>query len=444
MSDAPDKTWGAFLGVSRLRWIETVALTLLMPLLGMRFHPQDPLFVEAEFPWLVLGPLLASLRYGFAHGFASATSLICAVAFAWRRGGLLGAAFPVGDCAGLMLVAMLSGEFTDLWLRRMTKLETVNDYRKQRLDEFTRAYHLLKVSHDRLEHPLVAAVRSLRGALIDLKKALAENARERRGVDAIGPMVMGIFTSHGFIQVAALHRLDAQDRLVAAPIATLGAAPVLDPKDRMLARALTRRSLISVRDLADVGRPGDPLAIVPLEDVAGRMWAVLAIFEMPFVALQSEHLHLLAVIAGHLADAFTQASSLDAGWDHAGADFKFRLRRSWEDVKGHRIPATMVGATFGQKAAAAGLVDLVSAQRRGLDQEWRVTAKDGSPVLFIVMPLTDARGAEGYLARIKSLLTERFPEVASEVHLHVRPVNPRRTVAALLAELGEVCGVQTA
>jgi len=42
-------------------------------------------------------------------------------------------------------------------------------HKKNALDEFTRNYQLLKVSHDRLENRLASGTNSLRDALVSLK-----------------------------------------------------------------------------------------------------------------------------------------------------------------------------------------------------------------------------------------------------------------------------------
>ena len=58
---------------------------------------------------------------------------------------------------------MLVGEFRDIWDRRLERLDLANDYRQLRLDEFTRAHHLLRISHDRLEQ---GRIRSLSRATL--------------------------------------------------------------------------------------------------------------------------------------------------------------------------------------------------------------------------------------------------------------------------------------
>ena len=53
---------------------EVLIVTLLLPALGLWRHPHDPFFLQANFPWLLLAPLLLSLRYGFAQGLGSAAA----------------------------------------------------------------------------------------------------------------------------------------------------------------------------------------------------------------------------------------------------------------------------------------------------------------------------------------------------------------------------------
>ena len=76
-------------------WIETALLVVLVPALGLWLNPSDPLFVRSAFPWAVLAPLLAGLRYGFAPGFAAAAALALATIAAWK--GTLPLRFPAGD-----------------------------------------------------------------------------------------------------------------------------------------------------------------------------------------------------------------------------------------------------------------------------------------------------------------------------------------------------------
>ena len=52
------------------------------------------------------------------------------------------------------------------------------------------------------------------------------------------------------------------------------------------------------------------------------------------------------------------------------------------------------------------------------------------------MPLTDEQGLKGYRARLERMLSERFPELITEVQVEVRPIDGLTPVDQLLLELG--------
>ncbi|WVM92368.1 hypothetical protein ULG90_22765 [Halopseudomonas pachastrellae] len=64
--------------------------------------------------------------------------------------------------------------FRDLWGRRLERLQTANEYRQYRLDEFTRAYHVLRSSHERLEQRVAGSDTSLRSTLLLLRRQLQD------------------------------------------------------------------------------------------------------------------------------------------------------------------------------------------------------------------------------------------------------------------------------
>ena len=56
-------------------WLETWAITGLAIGLGYWLSPEDPLMVQASFPWPLMAPLLLGMRYGFMRGMVSAVLL---------------------------------------------------------------------------------------------------------------------------------------------------------------------------------------------------------------------------------------------------------------------------------------------------------------------------------------------------------------------------------
>jgi hypothetical protein len=152
-------------------WLETAAICIAAVVLGLVVSPDDPFFTrQGSFPWTLLAPLLIGLRYGFLQAFVAALLLIIAnyilVLFfeqaQWQ--------FSTAASLGMLLSAMLTGEFRDIWERRINRLGMSNEYRQARLEEFTRNYHVLKLSHDQLEQESAGQTRSLRSALMEVQQ----------------------------------------------------------------------------------------------------------------------------------------------------------------------------------------------------------------------------------------------------------------------------------
>jgi hypothetical protein len=224
-------------------WCETLILTAVALGLGALARPADPLFAQAQFPWPLLGPLLAALRYGFAHGLVSGL-LVGLGTQGWLAVAGTGELdTPLLPIVGLLCCALIAGEFRDAWQRRLTRLQRVAEYSEARLGEFTRAYHLLRLSHDQLEQRLAGTSHSLREALFDLRRNLGPRLRHDCGVDpcgGLGDEVLAMFAEYGALATVALHAIDSDSNgpRLGAVCAELGEPEAVTADDRLVTLAL--------------------------------------------------------------------------------------------------------------------------------------------------------------------------------------------------------------
>ena len=398
-------------------WLETLLIVSIFLLAGFWIDQNDPFFLRAEFPWLILAPLLPALRYGFHHGFLAALVLVALMALAWHSGLFTGPRFPAELAVGMLIVGMLSGEFADSYMRRLNQQRVINDYQRLRLDEFTRNYHLLKVSHDRLEHRLAASSHSLRGALLELRKHLSPGSGNDLASQA--QRIMSLFTAYGWVQVAALYAVRNR-RMVVQPLAMTGQIGAVDPFDPLVRRALVEGRMTTLtqerlndEDAAEQGL----LAVVPLVDVSGHVWAIVCIREMPFIALQEENLRLFAVLGGHIGDILAAAQQ-QTGPDPELSAFMTDLRRALTDHRLYGLPALVVVITLpADHPDAAEMARLFVSQSRGLDRIWQ--PDDEPHRLFLLMPLTHPEELVPYRNRMDRALAERFGHGMDELGIHI-------------------------
>jgi hypothetical protein len=294
-------TWQAWLEVAVLAGLVTTAHTLGG--LGAA--------------WLALAPLLAGLRYGSSRGVACAAVQVAVLAAAahWQVVDDAPTGQPI---LGWLIAGLVPGLFCDAWLRRLRRLELrVHDADLQ-LASLARAYHLIVASHDRLQRESPTRPSSLREALEALaREAVASPAP--RAIDALGGRILELFRVHAAVRAATLHLVDADGR-VAPAIATLGTQAACQD-DPVVREAVWSGQVVSVRDLPAAVTA---LVAVPLADIRGRVHAVVAVHELPFLILHQDTLTLLAVLGAQLGDLVVRAHDTSHKVDRSSGSHRVR------------------------------------------------------------------------------------------------------------------------
>jgi hypothetical protein len=103
----PDSSTGAL-----RRWLESLTITMLSPLLGLAISRSDPFLIRADFPWLVLVPLLVGAQHGMLPALASAALLGARAYWQAATGGGL-TTDVVSWLVGCLLVGAIAGHFRD-------------------------------------------------------------------------------------------------------------------------------------------------------------------------------------------------------------------------------------------------------------------------------------------------------------------------------------------
>jgi hypothetical protein len=392
-------------------WIETAILVLLVPALGLWLNPADPLFVRSGFPWAVLAPLLAGLRYGFGPGFGAAAALAFVTLGAWK--GILPLSFPAGELSaertvGLLLCGMITGEFSGLWRRRIEAIESLQAHQRVRFDSFVRSYQALRVSHDLLESRLGGAAPTLREAL----RALGDlPAGKDLGPAALGDRILGLFATFAQVRQGALFLVEEPGGpLSDLPAARLGPAP--EPDDPLIAQALRTHEVVGFGSAVEATRAGDRARAVvlaaPLEDVEGRLWGVLAVTDLPFSAYDAEAPGRFAALAGHVADRLAfhaPERPAEARRDDEVAAFTRRLRRAAHDRRAHGLASGVVQLSV-EGSRAAEVAEAIARQRRVTDQVLTFRRHDGRAMVTLLLPMTDDLGVARYLGRVETAVRE--------------------------------------
>ncbi|MCS7100841.1 MAG: GAF domain-containing protein [Burkholderiaceae bacterium] len=396
------------------RWALAETTLLMLAAIGLSawLRPQDPLWTGASFPWLWLVAAVLALRYGsvqavWAMGLALAAWLLLDM---WRAP--LGE-FPRASFLGGLVLALIAGEFSDVWNLRLLQAQNVNVYLQERLNALTQSHYLLAASHDRLEQELLARPFSLRETLYALRQRIALQPR------ADGPLVAADWLLTLLAQACRLEAaaiVPVRDgRTLAQPVAVFGPFGAEGPvaaDDPMLREALARGELMHVQSepMIDPDRTSRYVVCAPIVCADGRILAVLLVERMAFTALTLETLQFMTVLAAYYADSVDAApavAAVQARFPDCPAEFAAELGRVQRLLRTTFVQSSLVAFALPPEAAAAAeWSQRLQQVRRGLDMTW-LAVRDGRRTLVVLLPLTAGDGVGGFLERAAATLRAR-------------------------------------
>lgn len=422
---------------------ETLMLPLLAIAVGIWVNPLDPLWTQGDFPWAWFAPVILAMRYGPFPGLAGAAVLVGAW-LAFSAAGWTDGDFPKLNFLGGLILVMLAGEFSSLWLTRARRAEGMQVYLDRRLDYLTHQYYLLRLSHDRLEQDLIGRPMAMRDALAALHE-LTRDAGDDRLPGAGG--LLRLFAQYCQVETATLHAaagngFDPQPAAMLGQPADAGRLAAADP---LLAHALESGCLShAATALARGDRPSRYLIVAPLTTFDGQTLGLLTVERVPFFALHEEMLQTLNLLLGYYTDGLAErrlARRIQDACPACPTEFAAELQRLWRVREESRVRSVIVALEFRPQPEHPDLAEQIARLRRSLDVNWLLAGGDGQ-ALVTLMPLAGGAAAEGYIARIEDWIRQKTgqPAAAVGVFAHVLRVEDEPPVP-LLARLFEICHV---
>jgi polysaccharide biosynthesis protein PelD len=385
------------------RWTESVAISILLPVIGYAIDPSDPFFLEYRFPWLILAPVLAGLRYGFICGIISAALLISMVSSSFYLQTPHVSFFPAEMIIGLLLLTLISAEFHESWTRQIKLLEHQYTHLKVRMDKFARSYHFIKGSHYRLEQHLASQAKSLRLSLGDLKKKIL-TLEDHKGepLAGIGDSILKILSSHANVQMAGIYAVNEQRKMSPKPVASLGHPRTLLSSDPVIAEALKTGNVASIEmERNGAMSPVGALVAIPLVDVYQRIWGVIVVNEMPLFAFQESTMDFLAVLGGKFGDLIKRRAESRSTESDTRKVFERRLQRMFGEIKFLKTSAVTIAVIINSEELQNTFLAKFQAELRGVDEILIVNEGLDRRVFLLLLPYTDERGAHELLNRVE-------------------------------------------
>ena len=421
------------------RWLETAAITAIVLIGGYLFNRNDPFFVHAQFPWIWFGPLLIALRYGIAPGLVSVGS-ICVTCLVMVRFGLTSGDFPINSMLGGVLMTLISGQFSTVWGKRLRRADQLSSHTSERFEQLSRAYFMVRLSHDRLEQNLISRPVTLRDAMLDLRNLLARHGGQMDS--ETGAALISILVHYCSLESAAIYLADSDGQLEEEPIAQCGKGAPLVPDDLLLRSAIESGNTAyqTVNRLRRT-ETSSYLVAAPMRTAGGSLLGLLLVSEMPFLALHRETLQILGVLLAYAADhagSAYDAREILTGLSDCPPNFAAELVKMVRLKRDLDINSALVLVKVMPDPKLEEICHTLERQQRGLDHTWRRAM--GWGVQFItLMPFSGPASIEGYQARLNNMLQRQFSKGLGQdgINLHSMMVaadDPLTQLVDLLTE----------
>ena len=388
-------------------WFESMFFTALVLGLSVYFRPSDPFFFNAAFPWLWLVSVLVALRYGIGPGLLSVAIVAIAFILLLSQQSLDFIYFRLYMLGGIILTAVC-GEYSSAWSHRLRRTQQLSAYMEQSFNSLTRAYYLIRLSHDRLEQNLISKPITLRSAMGTLRKILIDH--EGHMTAEVAERFINLVAHACSLERAGLY-LSAQGKMNTQPIAIAGAQKDLDLSDPLVQQSLTDKSL-NYYTISKLEKPRLTryLVVAPLVSSEGRLLGLLAVEDMPFLALQKDTLLVMTVMMNYLADelwASRNANDIVTYYPDCPSRFASELYKLARLKRDLAIDSSIVCFHLHESKYKRDIILELKKQQRGLDYLWLLNDHNHSLVLNL-MAFSHAQGVASYLERINILLKENY------------------------------------
>ncbi|RTZ22390.1 PelD GGDEF domain-containing protein [Vibrio penaeicida] len=428
-------------------WLETLVVAIISTYVWTRSGVLLPNSHDS-FLWPIIGPLLISLRYGFAKGVICALAMSAMLAALLERSNLI-EYFPSYVSVGMMLIIMIAGEFRDQWDDITQKNLAEFEYINQRRASLAQSYQLLKVSHDQLEQRTAGQTVSLRASVSELQK-IATLHNERR-LEFLGEPILNLLSEIGGIEVGGIYSVDSKDtahrkqragyeKLNPLPHAEIGTDHLLDTSDPMFKDMMERKQLLSPAKLDEHHTHSSRYQLcIPMVDTHDDLQGCIVAESAKFFMLTPANIALLSLVANHAADLLCDAIVAPILQESDKEAFLRYIDRAEQNRLDQGIDSTLVYCVDHVGTHHETLQSIVKF-RRGADVYWSFTTSSGKPALAVLLPLTNASHAAQYVGRLEKLLQDDLGDNRNEVSIWGPWVIDRddQDIDAAMRELGIV------
>lgn len=399
--------------------LETIVITLILLFLAVSMRPNDPFSLYGPFPWIIVAPVFCTLLFGAMDGVISLIILLLYLMFQ----------YPINNIdnfllreyvVGITCLTLFIGIVSSYWLARIRHVEYLNRYVREHLDDLSRDYYQLRISHERLEHAYIVKPLSFRDAYSQIKQEILKNNCVMD--TSLSQQLLNIFSQFCSINCAVFSLYEEKTQKLTT-MAYLGNSFPVSLQDPLVETAI-RNNITTYYAVNKLGTDdsSDYLAVIPLLDEFNKIIGLIIIKEMPFWSLTHDNLEVLTVFAATFALQFStirQVQHLMALFPSCPPEFLREFQRLISLRKNHQVDSALSAVLINEGFTQKNIAHSLEQHRRSLDYTW-VLPINNSLLFLTLMPLTSEEGIHGFKKRLADWLKSEFGQELNKNGLNFR------------------------
>lgn len=244
---------------------------------------------------------------------------------------------------------------------------------------------------------------------------------------------------------AAVYVCDAAGHITPEPAASVGKVSELAADDALVRYCLAQRKLGHIQTESlnqNLRNQSRYLVCAPLLNFDGRLFGLLVVEQLPFVALNEDTLQLMSVLIDYYADGIEvggTARSILQQLPTCPPELAVYVVRLHRLKRSTDIDSSLVALVFGDDEISRDMFDQIRRLKRAADVVWTYKA-GGRNVLMTLLPLAGAAAVDGYLMRVEAASQAQFgaKSLANYAAIHTAAIGGDEP-SRLLPNLVERC-----
>jgi len=401
-------------------YLETVVIVFAYLAVGYTLDPNDICILNGEVLYVLIVLSMLTLFHGFENGMLAVAIIAIAMWLFYDE-------FQYLKFLVTLMMVMIFSEFHYYWIHKIRDAEIEAQYKALKLDELSKAFYSLKISHDQLEKNYVVKPMSIRNSILHILQQTQEIAEASEvEIDRTKEYYRGFIDllskSFNVEDSIIIYRQDAND---GSFLSYKNASIVSENEedidiydlfnDYLVDKAIDRKTAIYVSDekgepSAIQDRDSNYIAAIP-SVLDNHVIAVLVIKKMPFMSFNREILTSIALLLDYFSVEIQKKNTLyqlDEVAIIPNEDFRFEYARLRYLYNKYGVDSIVLVFRLDNELQATRIYEKITKMLRSLDLVTFMPNKEKSFYYIILMfPLNDKAAALGFYHRLLNELDEQ-------------------------------------